>query len=64
MHEYSTLKSISSYVGVNRPQTRHAGQSVTTFGTSNLPLQSLEGDDTTGAKVDIGDWNNCGSIEV
>ena len=49
---------------VKRPQARHAGQSVTTFGTSNLPLQSIEGDDATGAKVDIGDWNDCGSIEV
>ena len=58
------LGQLKSYVGVKRPQARHAGQSVTTFGTSNLPLQSLEGDDTTGAKVDIGDWNDCGSIEV
>ena len=57
-HEYLTLKTMSGLKGL------HAGQSVTTFGTSNLPPQSLEGGEATGAKVDIGDWKDCGSMEV
>ena len=54
-YEYFTFKTIWTYVGVKRPQAWYAGQSVTTFGTSNPPPQLLKGDDTTGARVDIGD---------
>ena len=54
------------YAGDKRPQAWHVGQSVTTFGTPNLVPQSpnVEGDDITGAKVDIDGLNDCGSIEV
>ena len=54
------------YAGDKRPQAWHVGQSVTTFGTLNLVPQSpdVEGDDITGAKVDIDGLNDCGSIEV
>ena len=40
-----------NYAGDERPQAQHAGQ-------------RLEGDDFTGAKVDIGDWDDCGSKVV
>ena len=54
------------YARVKRPQAWHVGQSVTTFGTLNLVPQApdVEGDDITGANVDIDGLNDCGSIEV
>ena len=42
---------IWNYAGNERLQAHHAGQ-------------RLEDDDFTGAKVGIGDWNDCGSIVV